>query len=80
MRIKNEYVVTEIDKILNRLLAQIYPNFDFISGMWVNLENEENRAQMVKGLEKHPGVNHVQVIGGSALCLAVSWAWQRSRR
>ncbi|MBQ6451723.1 MAG: hypothetical protein IJJ29_07350 [Solobacterium sp.] len=63
MRIKNEYVVTEIDKILNRLLAQIYPNFDFISGMWVNLENEENRAQMVKGLEKHPGVNHVQVIG-----------------
>ena len=58
-----KYVVTKTDDELFDLLAQIYPNFDFISGMWVNLENEENRAQMVKWLENHPGVNHIQVIG-----------------
>ena len=59
----NNYVPTDVDRELIHLLMKVYRNRDFVTKMWVNLENEQYRAEMIRWLRNNPGVNDVDVIG-----------------
>lgn len=44
---------TPIDKELLRMLAKKRPEFKFVSTTWLQLQTEENRAEMIKWMKKN---------------------------
>ena len=58
-----KYELTKNDIDLIKLLKKVWNNPEFIINIIGNFENEEQKGKMVKWLQTHSDVNHIDVIG-----------------